>query len=224
MTQNITFEFDPPGEGAVDQVEIFTNLNRRDLARVDKNGDNVPDGIVAIDGNSISSSAADTDPATGYYYAAFVMSYNAETKKYELTIPASKTGAYRVTARYRTSSDGPWIWWGLRDHAVVVALLMRVISICMRSTSLISKPPVIPSPPAQPQKTFITEQAQPITTLTGGILIIYQALGATGFGFSRSTQTELTVVNLLQVTVMVGPCMIPVVPMPLKTFSKLTSL
>lgn len=121
MTQNITFEFDPPGEGAVDQVEIFTNLNRRDLARVDKNGDNVPDGIVSIDGDSISSSAADTDPATGHYYAAFVMSYNAGTKKYELTIPASKTGAYRVTARYRTSSDGPWIWWGLRDHAVVVA-------------------------------------------------------------------------------------------------------
>ena len=120
-TQNITFTFDPPGSGAVNQVEIFTNLNRRDLARTDKNGDNIADGIVPIDGNTISSSAADADPVTGHYYAAFVMNYNAGMDKYELTIPASKTGAYRVAARYRTSSGGPWIWWGLRDHAVVVA-------------------------------------------------------------------------------------------------------
>ena len=43
---------------------------------------------------------------------------------YELELPVLKTGAYRVTARYRASSTDPWIWLGnsgIRDHAVVVA-------------------------------------------------------------------------------------------------------
>jgi len=120
-TVPIKFTFDPPGTGAVHEVELFTNLNRRDLARTDKNNDGVPDGIVPIDGNTITSSAADRDPVTGHYYAAFPMSYNAATDKYELTIDASKTGAYRVTARYRANAGDPWTWYGLRDHCVVVS-------------------------------------------------------------------------------------------------------
>jgi glycosidase len=120
-TVPIRFTFDPPGTGTVYEVEVFTNLNRRDLARTDKNMDGVPDGIVPIDGNTITSSAADTDPVTGHYYAAFPMTYNAGADKYELTINAAKTGAYRVTARYRTTQGGAWTWYGLRDHCVVVS-------------------------------------------------------------------------------------------------------
>ena len=118
---DLTFYFDPPGVGTVHEVEIFTNLNRRDLARTDKNNDGIPDGIVAVNGNTISSSVADADPVSGYYYAGFAMSFDAGQDRYELTIPASKTGAYRVTARYRTSAGGTWIWYGLRDHCVVVS-------------------------------------------------------------------------------------------------------
>ena len=118
---DLTFYFDPPGGGAVHEVEVFTNLNRRDLARMDKNNDGVPDGIVAVNGNTISSSAADTDPVTGHFYAGFTMTYNAGEDRYELTIPANRTGAYRVTTRYRTSAGGAWIWYGLRDHCVVVS-------------------------------------------------------------------------------------------------------
>ena len=118
---DLTFYFDPPGVGAVHEVEVFTNLNRRDLARMDKNNDGVPDGIVAVNGNTISSSAADADPVTGHYYAGFTMTYDAGGDRYELTIPANRTGAYRVTTRYRTSAGGAWIWYGLRDHCVVVS-------------------------------------------------------------------------------------------------------
>ncbi|MGB0990931.1 MAG: hypothetical protein ACPG32_00505 [Akkermansiaceae bacterium] len=120
-TQLLVFSFDPPGSGAVHSVEIFTNLNRRDLARADKNADGVPDGIVPIDGNLITSSAADADSVTGHYYAAFPMQYDSGADNYTLSIPASKTGAYRVSARYKTSAAGPWQWYGLRDHCVVVS-------------------------------------------------------------------------------------------------------
>ena len=43
---------------------------------------------------------------------------------YELDLPVLKTGAYRVTARYRAGPNDAWTWLGssgIRDHAVVVA-------------------------------------------------------------------------------------------------------
>jgi hypothetical protein len=42
---------------------------------------------------------------------------------YELDLNAEKTGAYRITARYRVSPLDDWIWLGdsgIRDHAVIV--------------------------------------------------------------------------------------------------------
>ena len=113
----------------ITDVEVFTNINRRDLARIDKNTDGYADGIHPVDGNSISDSAADTNTTTGHYYAPINMTDMDANSIWELTIPASKTGAYRLTARFKTSdsiaenSNDPnnWIWYGLRDHAVVVA-------------------------------------------------------------------------------------------------------
>jgi hypothetical protein len=113
----------------ITDVEVYTNLNRRDLVRIDKNGDGYADGIQPIDGATITDSAADTDPDTGHYFAAFNMTDNDGNDIWELTIPAAKTGAYRLTARFKTSDAIPennndpnqWIWYGLRDHAVVVA-------------------------------------------------------------------------------------------------------
>ena len=113
----------------ITDVEVYTNLNRRDLARIDKNGDGYADGIQPVDGNSITDSPAHTDIASGHYFAPVNMTDVDSNGIWELTLPASKTGAYRLTARFKTSDPitennndpSQWIWYGLRDHAIVVA-------------------------------------------------------------------------------------------------------
>lgn len=104
--------------GFSSQVEVFTNLNNRDLANNDFNGDGIEDGILPPDGNSITLSSA------GAYFRAYSMTDSNSDGLYELDLPVQKTGAYRVTARYRANPSDPWIWLGssgIRDHAVVVA-------------------------------------------------------------------------------------------------------
>ena len=68
----ITFRF-TPGVGDVIDVELWTNVNRRDLANADKNADGYPDGVVPINGNTVTDSPADTDPVTGHYFAPLNM-------------------------------------------------------------------------------------------------------------------------------------------------------
>lgn len=128
-TENIEILYNLDGFTNITDVEVYTNLNRRDLARIDKNSDGYADGIHPVDGNSITDSVSDTDTTTGHYYAPLNMTDGDLNNIWELTIPASKTGAYRLTARFKTSdsiaenSNDPnnWIWYGLRDHAVVVS-------------------------------------------------------------------------------------------------------
>jgi len=103
--------------GPVDRVEVFTNLNNRERANQDFNGDGIEDGVIPPDGNLI------TADDTGAYFRAHAMA-SVGSGVYELTLPVLKTGAYRITARYRVSPGEPWRWIsdsGLRDHAVVVA-------------------------------------------------------------------------------------------------------
>lgn len=109
-----------PGVSDVVDVEVFTNLNRRDLATKDKNGDGEHDGVLPVDASGITDSAADTDPVTGHYFAPINLTDADSDGVWEVTIPASKTGAYRLTARFRTTTDTEWQWYGLRDHCVVV--------------------------------------------------------------------------------------------------------
>jgi len=117
------------GFNNITDVEVYTNLNRRDLARIDKNSDGYADGIQPVDGTTTTDSASDTNSVTGHYFAPINMVYDGTNDIWVLTIPAAKTGAYRLTARFKTSdsieenSNNPnnWIWYGLRDHAVVVA-------------------------------------------------------------------------------------------------------
>src|SRR5210317_1394242 len=66
-TADIEIRFNPQAANVVD-VEVFSNLNRRDLATVDKDSNGVHDGILPPNGNLITDSAADTDPANGYHY------------------------------------------------------------------------------------------------------------------------------------------------------------
>ncbi|MDF7823702.1 hypothetical protein P4B35_06725 [Pontiellaceae bacterium B12227] len=128
-TADIEVLFDLTAFSNITDVEVFSNLNRRDLARTDKNGDGYADGIEPIPGGDITDSAADTDPVTGHYYIPINMTDGDTNGIYELTLPASKTGAYRLTARFKTSDSieangydpNSWIWYGLRDHAIVVS-------------------------------------------------------------------------------------------------------
>ena len=119
----ITIFFDPQVTG-VESAEVFTNLDRRDWATATPNGDGVEEGISPPSGNSI---AAGDDR---HYYKAYPMS--PVSGGYLLTLPISKTGAYRLTARFRLTSDAPgaYRWYGSeqnaqgilkRDHAIVVS-------------------------------------------------------------------------------------------------------
>ncbi|MCX7869920.1 MAG: hypothetical protein N2322_08225, partial [Terrimicrobiaceae bacterium] len=99
------------------QVEVFTNLNNRDRANQDYNGDGIEDGILPPDGNLITT--ADTNS----YFRAYAMSHQGNGS-YTLSLPVLKTGAYRLTARFKVSGNPNWIWIGAsgyRDHAIVVA-------------------------------------------------------------------------------------------------------
>ncbi|MEY3896240.1 MAG: hypothetical protein RLZZ214_1760 [Verrucomicrobiota bacterium] len=122
-TAPVTFRF-TPGVANVIDVELWTNVNRRDLVDGDRNSDGYPDGVVPINGNTVSDSVADTDPVTGHYFAPLNMT-DVGGGTWEIVVPVAKTGAYRVSARFRTS-DSPvtWQWFGLRDHCVVAAPVM----------------------------------------------------------------------------------------------------
>lgn len=115
-----------PGVSGVDAntVQVYTNLNRRDyvsLSYVDKYGITTEEGIEPPSGDVVS-----TDDS--HYYKAYVMSA-ATGGGYQLTLQANKTGAYRLTARYKLASNtspnpNPWVYYssgGRRDHAVVVS-------------------------------------------------------------------------------------------------------
>ncbi|MFZ4598904.1 MAG: hypothetical protein ACOYNN_09690 [Terrimicrobiaceae bacterium] len=113
---NISFA---PGEPNVTQVEVFTNLNRRDRADDDANSDGYDDGIVPIAGNTI---VAGDD---SQYFKAYTMT-NAGAGTYTLTLPAEQTGAYRLTARWKVAGDPNWRWFSnavanRRDHAITVS-------------------------------------------------------------------------------------------------------
>lgn len=119
-TVPITFRFTPGAANVID-VELWTNVNRRDLTNGDKNADGYPDGVVPLDGNTVSDSAGDTDAVTGHYFAPLNMS-DSGGGVWQIVVPVAKTGAYRVSARFRTSdSPATWQWYGLRDHCVVAA-------------------------------------------------------------------------------------------------------
>lgn len=107
-----------PNFGTVDSVQIFTNLNNRDRANDDFNNDGIEDGIIPVDGNLITTE--DTDA----YFQAYEMTDSDSDGTYELDLTVNKTGAYRITGRYRVNPTDDWIWLGesgIRDHAVIVA-------------------------------------------------------------------------------------------------------
>ena len=106
-----------PNEANVSEAELFTNLNNRDRAGLDANGDGIHDGILPPDGSLVTSAMTNT------YFRAWVMT-NSGGGSYQIVLPATHTGAYRVTARWKVSGDPNWRWYsgnGRRDHAVVIS-------------------------------------------------------------------------------------------------------
>ncbi|HOK42005.1 MAG TPA: alpha-amylase family glycosyl hydrolase, partial [bacterium] len=89
----------------IEDVEVFTNLNRRDYAKL------VEDATQIVSGS---------DSPT--YFKAYDMAGGGGN--YNLTLNVSKTGVYRITARYKVTGDSEWRWIGskgFRDHIVVVS-------------------------------------------------------------------------------------------------------
>ncbi len=115
-TVPVTVLFTPNASNIV-AAEVYSNLNRRDRAGLDANGDGVEDGILPPDGNTI---VAGDD---GNYYKAYAMTPSGSPGEYALTLNAQKAGAYRLSARYKVSGSTNWFWYstnGRRDHAIVV--------------------------------------------------------------------------------------------------------
>ena len=125
-SNSVTISFNP-GVTA-DEVEVWTNLNNRDRADNDVNSDSIPDGIIPPDPPTDKpvGYVSGVYPSNGYFQAHPMSGSGGST--YTLTLNANKTGAYRLTARYRMNG-GPWVWYndainGLgaknRDHAITV--------------------------------------------------------------------------------------------------------
>ncbi|MFP6892556.1 MAG: hypothetical protein VCA18_02315, partial [Opitutales bacterium] len=102
-------------------AEVYTNLNNRDLATGDSNEDGIEDGIQPPDRDSVS-----LINNNGYYqvHAMTFDSTRGEAGAWVCQLNARKTGAYRLTARFKLEDDADvWHWYtsdGRRDHAVVV--------------------------------------------------------------------------------------------------------
>ena len=120
----LTILFFPNAPTNVTEADVFSNLNRRDRANLDANGDGVPDGILPPDGNSIATGD------TNNYYEAYAMTPTGPPGQYSLTLNAQKTGVYRLTARFKMMGDTNWYWYSTntpytsgsrRDFSIVVS-------------------------------------------------------------------------------------------------------
>jgi Bacterial TSP3 repeat len=116
---NIVFQ---PNAQNVDPttVQIYTNLNRRDSATLpwtDSFGIATEEGINPPSGDVVGTN-------DNHYYKAYAMTDSGDHLTFTLALNAQKTGAYRLTARYRLQNSATWNYYttsGRRDHAIVVS-------------------------------------------------------------------------------------------------------
>ena len=112
---NVVFS---PNTNNVIEADVFSNLNRRDRATLDADGDGIEDGIVPPNGNLIL-----VGNETNYYKAYAMTAIGGG--QYSLTLYATNTGAYRLTARFKIAGNTNWFWYSggnsVRDHAIVVS-------------------------------------------------------------------------------------------------------
>lgn len=109
-----------PGESSpITAAEVFTNLNNRDRANEDADGDGIHDGIQPPPGDLV---VAGNDI---HYYTSTVLAPRGDGT-FATSLAASKTGAYRLTARWKVSGDPDWRYYSnlgenRRDHAITVS-------------------------------------------------------------------------------------------------------
>ena len=87
-------------------VQAFTNLNRRDRAQVDADGDGIEDGIVPPERRSRRAPATSTiTRRMSWRRPAMLVSSRSRFRR-------GRTGAYRLTARYQTAAaPGRWVYY-----------------------------------------------------------------------------------------------------------------
>ncbi len=112
------------GAGNAVEAEVWTNLNNRERAAADANGDGIDDGILGppAPNEKPPGYVSGPYPANGYFQA--IPMTPTGNGGYTLTLQATKTGAYRLSARYRVGGDPAWRWYGAsgaRDHCLTVA-------------------------------------------------------------------------------------------------------
>lgn len=107
-TAQLSVKFKPntaPGS-LVSNVEVFTNLNRRDFATLEENPATV------------------TTTSTDTYFRAYPMAGPDSNGFYTLTLPVNRCGAYRLQVRYKVNG-GDYIYYTdngqRRDCAIVVS-------------------------------------------------------------------------------------------------------
>ena len=94
-----------PNEGNVTKAQVWSNLGRRDQ--------------VTLGDQDFTSDPGPAASSTNYWVA---IPLNDEGGgKYSIALPVNKTGAYRLTARYKVSGNPDWKWYGGRNTAIVVS-------------------------------------------------------------------------------------------------------
>ena len=117
-TAHLRVVYAPPA-GAQD-VQLYSNVGRRDFWNADLDGDGVADAIRPPSGNLYTAST------TNGYYRAWPMTWDAAAGGYVWEADVGQCGAYRLTARYRAAGSTNWSYYselgsGVRDHAVVIS-------------------------------------------------------------------------------------------------------
>ncbi len=115
-TATITVRLWPNGGlgNAITDVELFSNINRRDFAVIEEDPDSVASG------------------SASNYFRAYPMT-GVGGGFYEKTLTIDKCGAYRINARYKVNG-GAWCYYadnGLRRECAVVVSPRKALDICM---------------------------------------------------------------------------------------------
>ncbi len=118
-SRTISIVLNPDESSPITAAEVFTNLNNRDRANDDVDGDGIHDGIQPPSGDLV---VAENDI---HYYTATTLAPQGNGT-FTTTLNAAKTGAYRLTARWKIQGDPNWRYYSdsaanRRDHAITVS-------------------------------------------------------------------------------------------------------
>lgn len=119
--ETLTIRFLPYTTNTITEVELWTNLNNRSRVTNDINSDGIQDGIIPPSPplTKPEGYVSGPYPTNGYWNAIPLTNSNNGT--FVLTTNATKTGVYRMTARYRVSGSTNWIYYSKKDHNIIVA-------------------------------------------------------------------------------------------------------